>query len=199
MFEDVSPVKKSAAFMAFMLMAALLILSKGLLPYYDYLRLLSDCNMESPATIYSEDEPLQDDIYYYGPTVEFSPDGFLPVHTKAVSTVKSRAGFRKGDPVTIAYDGSINSDVVILDDKTCVNNLILLGIAAGVIALIGIIDFVCHVATRDSVPKGETKKFDTTPDGLSFDEWQQLKKMEELRDAETEAPAGHSPADEKED
>ena len=197
MFDDLTPVKKAAAFMAFMIMVSAIIFSKALLPYADLQRLISDCPVETEATVFAVGEIQKDEYLYYGPTVEFNPDGFLPIHVEAINTVKSRMDFKKGDVVTIAYDGTINSDVIILDDKTCLNNLILMSVVSGVISLIGIVDFIVNIILSKRAPKGETKKFGTTPDGLSFEEWQELQRLEQLRKAADEKEAAESTSGEE--
>ena len=182
MNDDNSPVKRSAYFLVFMLMAGLLMFWKSYYPYSKLQQLIAANTYETPAVVIDAKEPVKDDYYYYGPIVEYTMDNGIRVRSEAVSTMKTPTKFYEGDRVTIRYNGEMNTDVVIVSDDAPRKRCIVLCIIAGVIAAIGLIDFIVHIVLALRAPKGETVKFDSTPDGMSFKEWQHMQKFIEAAD-----------------
>lgn len=183
MSDENSPVKKAAYFFVFMLMAALLMFWKAYYPYYKLEQMIMKSTESAEAVVIEAKEPIKEDYYYYGPIVEFTMTNGIRVRSEAVSPMKTPTKFRVGDKVTIRFNGEMNTDVVISSDDGPRRRCVTLCIVAGVIALIGLVDFAVNLVTALRVPKGKTYKFDSTPDGMSFEEWRHMQKFTELADS----------------
>ncbi len=183
MSDENSPVKKAAYFFVFMLMAALLMFWKAYYPYYKLEQMIMKSTESAEAVVIEAKEPVKEDYYYYGPIVEFTMTNGIRVRSEAVSPMKTPTKFRVGDKVTIRFNGEMNTDVVISSDDGPRKRCVTLCIVAGVIALIGLVDFAVNLVTALRAPKGKTYRFDSTPDGMSFEEWRHMQKFTELADS----------------
>lgn len=200
MFDDVSPVKKAAAFMVFMFMIALMVFTKAYLPYVDYLKLVSQCDEATTGTISEVIPVYKEDGLYYGPVVEFvlKSNSYF-VRSEAISPIKSGKEYTEGQTVNIVYNSDINSDVIITDDTSCYDRYRVMVIVAAVIAFIGFADFIINVyISVNSTGKGSVKKFKATPDGKSFKEWQEMQKLIEAAKEREESVAEAAAAQENE-
>ncbi|MCR5122772.1 MAG: hypothetical protein K6B74_10165, partial [Ruminococcus sp.] len=154
-----------------------LIYAKSYQPYADELRLRAEAPVLADGYVVKAYEPVREDYYYYGPLVEFTMPNGITVRSEAVSPIRSRRQYAVGDRVLVGYTGEMNSDIVLLDDTTCHDNYVRLSIVALVIAVIGILDFFVHAiidVRKNSVKK---YKFSETPDGKSFEEWQEMQQL----------------------
>ncbi len=177
MFNEVSALKKSVVFMVFMLCTAILIYAKVYQPYIDELRLRSERPVAAVGYVVDAYEPTREDYYYYGPLVEYILPTGIPVRSEAVCPIKSDQNYAVGDQVMVGYTGEMNSDIVILDDSTCHDRYVKLTIVAIAIAVIGILDFFVNAIIEVRKTSVKKYKFSETPDGKSFEEWQEMQQL----------------------
>ena len=149
----------------------------AMLPYREYLKLKNDCTKSAPGTIV-DTEQYKEGIYYYGPTVEYRPAGnSMPIHIKVINTAENKKPHEVGKQVQVLYAPDDFSFGMIEEDKEAEraykrNRII--GAAVGALGITALILGVLNQFVRT-----RPKKFSSAPDGSSFEEWAERKKLEE--------------------
>lgn len=176
--DKISPVSFGLLIFMVCLCAAAVIFVKDFMPYREYLKIMSVCTGETPGTIV-ENEQVQEGIYYYGPKVEyFGQELGAAVHTDVISTVKfSNSKLEPGTKVTLRYDPGDYSFVMLKDDKTAKNNYMRSGIIAAVLISLGAATLVVSILRQ--FVRTRPVKYDSAPDGSSFEEWQKTMQLKE--------------------
>lgn len=183
MFEEVSPVKKGLVAAVFLFCIAVGVFTKTYLPYNQYMKIEMYCTQETNATVVEFEQPQNDDIFFFGPMVEFETDDRV-VRTYAINTVDPKEKHSAGEIVTIRYNPSMLSDVLILEDDDIKRQFRLTSIIAGALCAGAFISVIIGIALNDPGPK--IKTYFLNQDGKTFEQWQEMQKLK--NDAENAQP-----------
>ncbi len=166
--------------------ASALMIFKGYMPYREYLRISNTCTEVAGARVLDVKQE-RSGTYYYGPEIEYY-GAYVDqkIHTRIINTVKSKAKFKQYDEISVMYDPADLSIVLLKDDKAAYDNFTLMNTLASVVfgagmAFLAVMVFNQFIRTRP-------KKYDTAPDGSTFEEWQekQLAKTAADKDGDEE-------------
>lgn len=164
-------------FMTCICVSAVLIV-KGYMPYREYLNLSGTCTVTSRAKVIEEGQE-KEGIYYYGPKVAYYDNSLgSSIHADLINTVEFKQKLKKDDVINIMYDPSDYSLVMIQDDKSASDKFRMMNTIASVLFGVGMAFLAVMVFTQ--FIRTRPKKFETDPEGDSFEEWQKKKQLEEI-------------------
>lgn len=151
---------------------------RGYMPYREYLSISKTCTKSASAKVVGG-EQVEEGIYYYGPKVEYYDSSLgSTIRADVVNTVKYRSKFKNDETVTVMYDPSDYSLVMIKDDKSASDRFRIMNVTASALSAAGMAFLVAMVLNQ--FVRTRPKKYDTTPDGTTFEEWQKKKQLEEI-------------------
>lgn len=171
-----------------MLMALLVsaaVVTTAYFPYRSFADIEQYCTASAYGTVVETCSQEKEDIYYYGPQVEFTESGTGRVlHVKAVNTVNLNHTWEKDESLTVYYNPSDPSQMIIGDENTAKNRFNTAKVIAALLTLVGfgIMAAGCAVTFVRTRPK----KFSSNIAGETFEEWQS-RQQEEKADGIPEA------------
>ena len=183
MFDEITPFKKGLVVSLFFLMAAILVFTQKYLPYNQYRKLEFACSETTSAIVVEFEERGSDGVYFYGPMVEYEADG-RTIHAYAVNTVQPEKHHPPGETVTIRYDPSTYSDVLLTDDDDIMKQFRNTMIISGVLCGASLLSLILGIVFSDH--SKEIKTYFLNKDGETFEQWQMKVSRHELTDGEKE-------------
>ncbi|MCR5141795.1 MAG: DUF3592 domain-containing protein [Ruminococcus sp.] len=151
---------------------------RGYMPYREYLSISKTCTRSASAKVVGG-EQIEEGIYYYGPKVEYYDNSLGSViRADIVNTVKFKKKIKNDETVMVMYDPSDYSLVMIKDDNTASDRFRMMNITASAIFAVGMAFLIAAVLIQ--FLRTRPKKYDTAPDGSTFEEWQKKKQLEEI-------------------
>ena len=101
------------------------------------------------------------------------------MHTNVISTVKigGKTKLEPGTKVTLCYDPGDYSFVMLKDDETAKNNYMRSGTIGAVLIGLGAATLVISILRQ--FVRTRPVKYDSAPDGSSFEEWQKTMQLKE--------------------
>lgn len=151
----------------------------GYMPYRSYRELRQKCDMGTTAVVYEKSGQVKDEVYYYGPKIQYNHSAKrADVRTEIINTVKLKKpkSWKKNSLVVIVYSSSDASLAMIDEDTAAEDAYKAKRTAAIAVTVFGAVMLVLGIAVQ--IARTRPKKYDTAPDGSTFEEWAQKKQLE---------------------
>lgn len=180
MFSDMTPFRKCLLVSIILIMIAAMIFTPFYLPYKAYKDISVNCVQASTGTVIDPDDMQHESVYYYGPLLEYSlyvGTELVHVRSKPVNTVDLKRVWAKGENVKVLVDPNDISQVIIAEDNTAESRFkIALWVSAAVLSA-GLIIFI--IGIFKGLKKPVSRSYYYTPDGKTFEQWQEEQKLKE--------------------
>jgi hypothetical protein len=184
-----SPIKKSLLFLLMALMVSAALITTTYFPYSSFVELEKLCTEPTTGTVTETCSQEKLDSYYYGPTLEYTEYATgRTLRASAVNTVNLNCTWKKGEALSMYYNPSNPSQLILRDNKTAINRFNAAKVMAMILSAVGIAAVL--TACMMTFVRSRPKKFKSNIAGESFEEWQSRQNAdsaEEMSDADLTA------------